>query len=77
MAAEAQKLAGLICQTLEKIRNNECFDLFWQSCAFTTRFGGICTCKKDGRALEDTNLEVKAFSMKLPRNCIARNTSSS
>jgi len=29
-AAEGQKLADLSCQTLEKIRNNECFDLFWQ-----------------------------------------------
>ena len=30
MAAEGQKLADLTCQTLEKIRNDELFDLFWQ-----------------------------------------------
>ena len=29
-AAEGQKLANLTCRTLEKIRNDECFDLFWQ-----------------------------------------------
>ena len=29
-AAEGQKLADLTCQTLEKIRNDESFDLFWQ-----------------------------------------------
>ena len=29
-AAEGQKLADLTCQTLEKIRNGECFDLFWE-----------------------------------------------
>ena len=28
-AADGQKLANLTCQTLEKIRNDECFDLFW------------------------------------------------
>ena len=29
-AAEDQKLTDLTCQTLEKIRNDKCFDLFWQ-----------------------------------------------
>ena len=29
-AAEGQKLADLTCQTLEKIHNDESFDLFWQ-----------------------------------------------
>ena len=30
IAAEGQKLADLTCQTLEKIHNDESFDLFWQ-----------------------------------------------
>ena len=60
-SADGQKLAYLTCQTLEKIRNDECFDLFWDKVILLQKEFEVNdpSCQERGKHLDGMKVEVK------------------